>query len=219
MLATETPTDRYARLSFAQEGEDMVVARFFEGRKTGFYVDVGAHHPRRFSNTAYFYARGWRGINIDAMPGSMDLFRAERPEDVNLELAIGDGRQQTYFLFNEPALNGLNRTVAERRDGRSGNRIVDRLEVQTSTLAAVFDEHVPAGQTIDFLTVDVEGHDLEVLASNDWSRYRPRLVLVEDLDRRPLDEIGASPALAMLRGHGYRPWAKTFNTVILEARP
>jgi FkbM family methyltransferase len=221
MVATQTAPvvlDGHAKQSFAQEGEDMVLQRFFEGRKTGVYVDVGAHHPRRFSNTAFFYRRGWRGINIDAMPGSMQLFRDERPEDVNLELAIGRGAKETYFVFNEPALNGLSRSIAERRDGRAGNRIVNRIEVRTATLAQVLDEHLPAGMAIDFLTIDVEGHDLEVLESNDWSRYRPRLVLVEDLERRPLDEIGSSPVVSFLRNHGYRAWAKTFNTIILEVR-
>ena len=62
---------RGIQYSFSQEGEDLVLARIFEGKKNGFYVDIGAHHPTRFSNTHYFYRRGWSGINIDAMPGSM----------------------------------------------------------------------------------------------------------------------------------------------------
>jgi hypothetical protein len=75
-------------LSYAQEGEDMVLRRIFEDQPLGFYVDVGAHHPVRFSTTYFFYRRGCRGINIDATPGSMDAFRRLRPRDINLEVAI-----------------------------------------------------------------------------------------------------------------------------------
>src|SRR5580658_8816405 len=81
---------RYFRHSFSQEGEDMILASFFEGKKNGFYVDVGAHHPKRFSNTHHFYIRGWRGINVDATPGSMKLFRRTRPDDINIEAAVSD---------------------------------------------------------------------------------------------------------------------------------
>jgi len=71
--------DKYALKSYSQEGEDMILRRIFEDNETGFYVDVGAHHPARFSNTNYFYKRGWRGLNIDAMPGSMSKFKKYRP--------------------------------------------------------------------------------------------------------------------------------------------
>src|SRR5688500_1685041 len=73
--------DQHAELSYALEGEDMVLRRLFEGKTRGFYVDVGAHHPRRFSNTYYFYRRARRGINIDAAPGSMEAFNRDRSRD------------------------------------------------------------------------------------------------------------------------------------------
>ena len=66
--------DPWANYSWSQEGEDRILYRIFEQQPVGFYVDVGAHHPKRFSNTYFFYRRGWRGINIDAMPGSMKNF-------------------------------------------------------------------------------------------------------------------------------------------------
>jgi hypothetical protein len=78
--------DSWQRSSWSQEGEDLILARIFGDKPDGFYVDVGAHHPKRFSNTYYFYRRGWRGINIDAMPGSMLAFNRLRPSDINIEL-------------------------------------------------------------------------------------------------------------------------------------
>lgn len=82
---------RFHHKSYSQEGEDMILSRIFGDKKNGFYVDVGAHHPFRFSNTYLFYKRGWLGINIDAMPGSMRLFDRFRKNDINIESAIGGG--------------------------------------------------------------------------------------------------------------------------------
>src|SRR5690349_18351333 len=76
------------RRSYSQEGEDMVLRRVFEHKAHGFYVDVGAHHPMRFSNTYFFYRRGWRGINIDARPGSKREFDRARPRDINVECGV-----------------------------------------------------------------------------------------------------------------------------------
>lgn len=214
---TNNSAARHATESYAQEGEDLVLRRFFENQRHGFYVDIGAHHPHRFSNTFFFYRRGWRGINVDAMPGSMDAFRAERPNDINVEAAVGTSTESmAYYVFNERALNGLCREVAERRDGKHGNKIVARVSIRPRRLSDILDEHLPAGSAIDFISVDVEGHDLDVVQSNDWSRYRPRIVLVEDLDRRPLDEIEKSALIGYLKEQGYQAWARTFNTVILQ---
>src|SRR6186713_1276577 len=76
--------DKYYSISYSQEGEDLILKRFFSEKSGGFYVDVGAHHPKRFSNTYMFYKEGWSGINIDAMPGSMKLFNKVRSKDINL---------------------------------------------------------------------------------------------------------------------------------------
>ncbi|MFM6346540.1 MAG: hypothetical protein ACKPFK_15520, partial [Dolichospermum sp.] len=94
---------KYHNISYSQEGEDLILARFFEKEKNGFYVDIGAHHPQRFSNTYYFYLKGWSGINIDAMPGSMKIFDDLRPLDINLEIPISDKSEiLTYYEFDEP---------------------------------------------------------------------------------------------------------------------
>src|SRR5437016_1307579 len=87
------------RLSYAQEGEDLVLARILEtNTSSGFFVDIGAHHPTRFSNTYYFYRRGWRGINVDALPGTASLFQRMRPRDVTVECGVGvQAGVMTYF--------------------------------------------------------------------------------------------------------------------------
>lgn len=201
--------------SFAQNGEDLILDRLLEKEGAGFYVDVGAHHPVRFSNTYLFYQRGWRGINIDAQPGSMRLFRKHRPRDINVECGVA-ARTGTlsYFRFNEPALNTFDENEARLKDVPP-YRIVDRVEVGVRPLGDLLAEFLPAGQAIDFMSVDVEGLDAEVLGSNDWKRFRPRFLLAETL-RTDILAIASCPAVHLLGEVGYKPVAKAYNTTFLE---
>jgi hypothetical protein len=202
-------------VAYSQEGEDLILSRIFEAQKTGFYVDVGAHHPQRFSNTYLFYQRGWRGINIDAMPGSMELFKKIRPRDINLEVAIlKDKKILTYYQFNEPALNTFSEELSKRRDGQNGYKIVRTPEIEGLPLSQIFDEYLSAEYQggIDFLSVDVEGLDLDVLETNDWSLYRPKIVLVELL-AGSLDSTYSDPVYQLMRKNSYKLFAKSMLTV------
>lgn len=195
----------------------MILSRLFQDIAVGFYVDVGAHHPVRFSNTYLFYRQGWRGINIDAMPGSMASFRRYRPRDINLNVAVGISNEPlTYFIFNESALNGFSSKISLDRHHSGGSyRIVDRVQIKPDRLDEILEMHLPQGQRIDFLSVDVEGMDLSVLQSNDWTRYRPKFVLIEML-QSTLADIDGSAINKLLAGHGYSVYAKTMNTVFFQ---
>mgnify|MGYP001334584774 CR=1 FL=1 len=86
----------------------MILNRIFGNQAKGFYIDVGAHHPKRFSNTYLFYKRGWSEINIDAMPGSMKIFDKQRPRDINIEKPVSNEKKiMDFYIFNEPALNSF----------------------------------------------------------------------------------------------------------------
>ena len=141
------------RLSYSQEGEDLVLARIFDKLEStsGFYVDIGAHHPTRFSNTYYFYKRGWCGINVDAMPGTKQLFQRMRPRDTTIECGVGmqDG-ELNYFAFNEPALNTFSEQEAKRKDS-SPYHIINTLQIPVVTLKKILDEYLPRGIQIDLV--------------------------------------------------------------------
>ena len=175
--------DGYSLKSYSQEGEDMILKRLFEKQEKGFYVDVGAHHPKRFSNTYYFYKKGWNGINIDAMPNSMKLFNKIRPRDINIEKPISDEKQiLTYYAFNEPALNGFSKELSDSRVKEENNyHIIFEKDIETSTLEEVLDINLPRNQEIDFLSIDVEGLDFMVLKSNNFEKYKPKVILIEIL--------------------------------------
>ena len=202
------------RISYAESGEDLLLSSLIgEDKRAGFYVDVGANHPKRFSNTRYFYRRGWRGINIDPVPGMKRLFDIYRPRDVNLQCAIARERgTMTYYLFDDSPLNGCSAELSAHRANVQGYLQIGHMEVPAVTLRQVLDEHLPAGTEIGFLTVDVEGMDLDVLQSNDWSRYRPRFILVEI--KGSLADIQSNPIFAMLTERGYQLHGKTLKTAI-----
>ncbi|NIG52121.1 FkbM family methyltransferase [Chitinophaga sp. Cy-1792] len=190
----------------------MILRRFFHGRENGFFVDIGAHHPIRFSNTYGFYLDGWRGINVDAMPGSMEAFRKIRPHDTNLEVPVSDQKQiLKYYIFNETALNTFSEKEAKLKDGLNRYKIVDVKDLETVTLSEILDKHLPEGKKIDFLSVDVEGLDLQVLQSNNWDKYRPEFILVEDL-RSDISDSLDSPLYKYLQSKDYKMVARSFNT-------
>ena len=206
--------DIYAIKSYSQEGEDIILRRILGEKKTvGFYIDVGAHHPKRFSNTYHFYKKGWQGINIDAMPGCVKMFRKIRPRDINLEFAISDKRQTLiYYCFNDPALNSFSKTLSIERNKKEEYKIIDEIKIETLTLVEVLDAYLPSDTTIDLLSVEVEGLDFQVLTSNDWSKYRPNIVLVEDL-YFSFDNPDNSKIYKFLTEKDYHLIAKTINTM------
>jgi FkbM family methyltransferase len=198
------------RVSFAQEGEDLVLARLFEHQATGIYVDVGAHHPVRFSNTYLLHRRGWRGVNIDAAPGSMAAFEHMRPDDINLEVGI-TAREETraFHVFDEPALNTFDSERARSLD-RPPYKIVNVCDVRCAPLSNILREH--AIGVIDLLSIDAEGFDFEVLQTVDWEVARPKVVITEHFSR-DLAELFDSELHVYMTARGYRLTAKTFNSL------
>jgi FkbM family methyltransferase len=209
-------------LSYSVEGEDRILARMFEGKRNGFYVDIGACDPLYFSQTRLLYeAFNWRGVNVDATPGSMNSFNQSRPDDTNIEMGVGSGAQNAlYYMFEQPALNSFNITVSEGRI-ESGSRLLNKIEVMVRPLSCVMHAHVPYGTEIDLLNIDVEGSELNVLKSNDWSYHRPKVVAVEcsAYGSRPgytVREVQQTALCRFLEGRGYEFFAKTYETAIFR---
>lgn len=201
--------------SYSQEGEDMILRRIFEKQKQGFYIDIGAHHPKRFSNTYFFYQRGWRGINIDAMPDSMKPFNKIRPKDINIEKPISSKKEVlTYYIFNEPAINSFSKDLSEYRNNADNPYyIVDTKSIETSSLEETLDKNMPQNQIIDFMSIDVEGLDFMVLKSNNFEKYKPKVILIEILSDS-LEEILDNEITTFMFSNSYKVYAKAANTVI-----
>jgi FkbM family methyltransferase len=208
-----TTLDRNRNLSYSQEGEDRVLTRFLDSRKAGFYVDIGAHHPVRFSNTYLFYEKGWRGINVEPSPAAIARFASLRHRDINVGIGVSENSGELiYYEFDDPALNTFDRELMQEREARTPYRVVRTSKVKVERLEKILADNLPGGQAIDFMSVDVEGFDLQVLRSNDWRRYRPQLVLVEALDFSLQDPAG-HPVHIFMNSVGYELAAKTLNTL------
>ena len=205
--------NRYARISFSQEGEDLLLRRIFENQKFGFYVDVGAHHPRRFSNTHIFYQLGWRGVNIEPNPEIQLLFKKLRSRDFNIQRGVSEQTSQlTYYMFNESALNTFDEKLAHEYESHS-YKIKKEVLIDVSRLDDLLNEVVPQGVEIDFMTIDVEGYDLCVLKSNDWEKFRPKVLLVEILGAT-LTSVIRTEEHRFIKDQCYELIAKTVNTFI-----
>lgn len=172
-------------VSYAQNAEDIRLWRLFEGQPSGFYVDVGAGDPMVDSVTKLFYDAGWSGINVEPGPCYTALVRA-RPRDVNLNVAVGErsGRRALWVTRPDTALSSL---VEPDPLSLPPGLSVEKTVVDVASLDDVFSAHA-SERRIDFLKIDAEGAEREVLASFDREANRPRVVLVEaisPLSNRP----------------------------------
>lgn len=179
-------------ISYAQNREDVLLRRALGDAPPGFYVDVGACDPIKLSITKHFYDLGWRGINVDASPKMWELLVAGRPRDINLNVGVSNRRgEMTFYRAVSDArggdASGLSTFVAEEvAVHRANGFIFEELITKVTTLSDLCAEHVAPGQPISFMSVDVEGHEREVLEGGDFRRFRPRIVIVEST--RPKSE-------------------------------
>lgn len=172
--------------SSSQHGEDIILAFLLKGlKKKGFYVDVGANDPEIISNTKYFYDRGWSGINIEPHSILFDKICKIRKRDININAGIA--QEETSLKFYQ--IDEIEGTAGSTFDAevakdleRRGYVISKITEMPVIPLQKVFNEHLN-NQKINFMSVDTEGFDLEVLQSNDWQKYRPDFVLIETVNK------------------------------------
>ncbi len=213
------PRMLYSVKSFSQDGEDIVLNSFYEGKKNykGFYVDIGAHHPFRFSNTQFFYKKGWRGINIEPTVHLYNTFKKYRKKDINLNIGISNSEKSlTFYEFNEPALNSFDKELSNQRNNDSKNKykIINTREIKIHKLAEVLDKNLPENQKIDFFNIDVEGLDLDVLKSNNWDKYSPSYIFIEG--KIDFKNVGQSEIYNYLLAKKYQFVAKTRRTLLFE---
>ena len=170
-------------LSYAQNLEDYYLSEAFAGQGTGFYIDVGAGHPVADNVTCWFYLAGWCGVVVEPQGELAALYAHVRPRDVAVAALVGRASGVADFYHVE-RLHGFSTTVAAHAEGaRSFGADHHVVKTPMLTLAELCEKHAPP--VIDFLKIDVEGAEGEVLAGNDWARFRPRVILLEAL--RPGD--------------------------------
>ena len=147
----------------------------------------------------------------------MDKFNKQRSRDINVEVPIASKKQTLkYFAFNEPALNTFSGELAKERDGKDGYKVLFEKDIETYTLAEVLDKYMPKDvKEIDFFSIDVESLDYDVLISNDWNKYKPKIILIEDL-KFDISNLSKSDIVTFLAEKDYKFLAKTVNTLFFK---
>ena len=191
---------KHVRVSFAQYGEDLILGQMGPQIR-GFYVDVGAYQPRRGSNTYKLYLKGWSGITIEPNPDVARSFEKIRPRDKHLAIGVSNSTAElVYYKLPQAHLNSFD----PQWHVKSGLDVVERMPVNCFTLTDLLDQHC-LNRPIDLLSIDCEGHDMEVAESLDWSRYRPAVVIIEDIAefRNGANRSGPSPIRSFMLDRDY----------------
>lgn len=167
-------------ISYAQNREDIILSGFFDNDENGFYVDVGAEHPTNLSVTKLFYDKGWNGINIEPIRREYKLFEKERPRDINLNIGIANKEGNLSFREYEGSGYSTFSEVEKKNHLLDKELTVKKFKdylVNVVPLKNVFKKYKIS--SIQFIKIDVEGFEYEVLKSNDWEKYRPEVICIE----------------------------------------
>ena len=196
----------FKKKTYSMEGEDLVILENLKNINCGIYVDVGCYHPTHLNNTLLLFKKGWRGINIDLSEYTIDLFNYSRPKDLNINSAIADYNGEICFFYQKTLsqLTTVKKEVAiKRMQGEIKQKKIKALRLDTILENSNF-----KNQKIDFLNIDVEGADLEVLKSINLRISSPLIICVE------IDEpdIFNSEIHKYLINYGYKKiWSSKSN--------
>ena len=159
-------------LSYAQNMEDYHLSLAFAGQKTGTYIDIGAGHPVADNVSFWFYERGWQGIVVEPQPELAGLYARLRPRDVVVQGLIGRHDGEADFHLVE-RLHGFSTTVQHHAEKAKAFGVdYQTVRVPVTTLSKIGE--TLGGKPIDFLKIDVEGAEADVLFGGDWQRVRPK---------------------------------------------
>jgi len=192
-------------ISWSQGGEDLAMLHAIAGKRDGLYIDVGAHHPFRFSVTHHLSRLGWRGVNVDANSELIEIFDKERTRDINICAAVGTEESYTFTIFKEPALSSVNSEWKDKfqADGWEVDRTVT---VPGISLRDIYNQNFPK-DCIDLLSIDAEGSDFNVLKSMDFESLEkdrfPQFLLLEATP--PVTSALKTDSVEYAIGLGYVP--------------
>ncbi|NBH84999.1 FkbM family methyltransferase [bacterium C-53] len=197
---------------YSHDGEEVYLRQRFYGRETGRYIDVGANHPFRWSNTYWAYKQGWRRINIEPNCNNYRLLNYFRNEDINLNCGIGSEETELdYYEFSDSALN----TFCCEEVNEVKDEVLNVKKVPVRRLDSVCRQY--GFKKVDYIDIDVEGMEMQVLDSIDWSETLFECILVEQR-RMTLSDVLVSDVCQFLMSKGYHPISKYNRTVIYERK-
>jgi FkbM family methyltransferase len=220
--STKPVGQEFGAMSFSQSGEDLIIDYLFRLRGISHpsYIDIGANHPFYLSNTAYFYLKGCRGINIEANPDLIDSFIKARSEDINLNCGVGITEEELdFFIINDPTLSTFSQFEAETLIKTGKYHIVETKRIKTYTIASLLRKHCP-GKLPDFLSIDIEGLDFEIIQAIDFETFKPKVICVESHNYSPTGSgIRREDLINYILSQGYHEYADTgLNSIFVEKK-
>ena len=164
---------------YSQWGEDEFIIEYFKGKQKGIYLDIGCFNPFMYSNTCLLHQKGWRGINIDINPTSIDLFNIARPNDFNICTTVNNEKKLFEVYLDDPfsPLNTLDSKFYKNLD-KSFSTNKKNISVESKSI----DEIISLSDIktdIDFINIDVEGSDYKILTQIDIQKLKPKLISIE----------------------------------------
>jgi len=178
---------------YAEFAEDVMVNRIFQNFKSGFYVDVGAYHPYKGSLTFGLYNKGWKGLNLDISETSIDLFNLARPKDININCAISDFSGDTYYYENS-AINQQNSLINSDKNQK-------KIKIQSYKLSEIINFNKI--NKVDFVNIDTEGNELQVLKGIDFDKINPVLFTIED-NSFEINDVNKKEKIKFLEEKNYK---------------
>ena len=160
------------RKSYSQFQEDIFIQNFFSNTKSGVYVDIGCYHPIKYSNTAKLYSNSWRGYNIDINKTSIDLFKIARPNDYNFNICLDTESGKKIPYYRNGLFSAINSLDKKHLINFSQENIIEDF-----VFTEKFDNLV--NEKFDFLNIDCEGYDFEILKLIDLNKYNPTMICIE----------------------------------------
>lgn len=219
--AAPRPDEGGGRVSYSQCGEDLILEHVLceslrVERPT--YLDLGAHHPTFLSNTYRFYLKGGRGVCVEPDPVLFSPLRAARPRDLCLNAGVGasGAGAADFYVMSARTLNTFSRQEAERYQSYGTHRIEEVVKVPLMSVNTILEKHFASRP--DFVSLDVEGLDLEILKSFDFSKFRPPAFCVETTTyTEDNTEEKQKDILDLMSSRGYFVYADTYiNTIFVE---
>ena len=169
-----------AKKSYSFGGMDLLINYLYKNKFNGVYIDVGCNHPIVGNNTFLLYQKGWSGINIDLDSNIIEMFNYFRPKDCNVNSAVSNSEKETdlFFYHERSAINTISKEVHNSRK----NKAIEIKKIRSNTLDSVINDSPYFDKKINFLSIDVEGNELNVLKGFNLKKYYPEVIVIEYLD-------------------------------------
>jgi len=212
--------NNHKKISYSQCGEDIIIDHILKSLKVDkpVYIDIGAHHPFQFSNTALFYKSGCRGVNIEPDPVLFKLFEKYRKNDINLNIGISDKPGESLlYIMSSQTMNTFSMQEAENLVLNHGFTVTNKIKVPIDTISNVVEKYLN-NTNVDILSIDVEGLELQIFESIDFTVFLPTVICAETISYSTKGlGIKDIDLIKLLKNNDYMVYADTYiNTIFVR---